>query len=186
MINTGNGPAPKAGYNSTGSYGNDMQGDNFGIASYMDTTSGGVGRTYQSMSESDIPPMSQFRNTATGVIYPAYRVGPAAGTLVATQARDKGMNVPIVQPHERGKFFGHRARPLVRRAGGAGAPSSQDTLRHPNPKDWTPSLPVIRSAKAGERTNEASFISDKTLVSDPNQSNYQQGRWSTVKRGAAG
>lgn len=99
----------------------------------------------------------------------------------AGQVRTNG-RVPDIQPHERGTFFHTAVLPVDRRAGGPDPRTS--TPFHPNRKNAQASgtgripipAPKPRSAKAGERLKVSSF----------HNSFDGAGRWSQVKRGAAG
>ena len=103
------------------------------------------------------------------------QVGPVG--LVRADGR-----VPEIQPHEHGTFFHTAVLPVDRRAGGPDPRNS--TPFHPHRKNAQVSgtgripipAPKPRTAKAGERLKVSSF----------RNSFDGAGRWSQVKRGAAG
>jgi len=183
MIERGNGPAPKSGRNSTGTYGGQLWlGSPFPAqARLMPATSGGYGRTYQSMTASAIPPMETYRDTATQTIPPAAQ----PGSLFPTQKRHH-VNIPVTNPNEHGRFFGQRQTHLQKRTGGVSCDPNRDTLQHPNPKHWKAPKKHQGYAIAGERTSAASFGSEITLTGNAANGTTLVGRWSQVKRGAAG
>lgn len=186
MIERGNGPAPKSGANSTGTYGGpDQDGSPFDERRLHAPTSGGYGKTYQSMTDSDIPPMGTDYEVSSGAILPATLQLNDGGGVQLSHHRNRD-NVPIVQPWERGRFFGHKKMNLVRRSGGVSADDpSRNTIQHPNQKAIIPPQNQKHSAIAGERTAAASFFSGQTLSANARE-DQDVGRWAKIKRGAAG
>jgi hypothetical protein len=184
MIERGNGPAPKAGANSTGTYGGQTgPGSPFPkLRQIMNSTVAPQGRTYQSMTPDAIAPMGTSRDVATQPIFPATQ----SGSAIPSQARGR-VNVPLQQPHEKGRFFGLRNRGLISTVGAPSTDPTKDTLRHPNPKKWTRiTRKATPQAVAGERTHAASFGSSNTLTGNAANGTTMVGRWATIKRGAAG
>jgi hypothetical protein len=142
------------------------------------------------MTESDVPPLGTFRNTATQAQIPAMvqgveSKGTSEGSVLLSQAGPG--TVPMIQPHEKGRFFGWKRLTLVRRSGGAGVSKedNQDTIGTPNSARVIPAFNMAQSARAGERTASPSFTSTGTLVGNARHDSIA-GRWTRIKRGAAG
>lgn len=100
-------------------------------------------------------------------------------------------HVPLIQPHERGRFFMSKPTPIDKTQFGATGEKSSDTSFHPQKKVVNPpSQP--RSAKAGERTAASSFPTNGNNWYDPNNSfvggivtpaGHGVGRWGITKKG---
>lgn len=102
-------------------------------------------------------------------------------------------SVPLIQPQERGTFFFHKPTPIDKTQFGASGEKSSDTSFHPT-KKFVVLPPTPRSAREGEKTSAASFLSLNNNWYDPNNSFVNGkdapasgatggGRWNTVKRG---
>jgi len=104
---------------------------------------------------------------------------------------------PVVQPHERNSFM-HKVRPLYYTASGVSRTMPADTAfkRNPPKKMPRPRVAPQQNVLRIPRAQQASFVSRNNLWVDPNNSFLQgrpningdvgRGRWSTIKRGAAG
>ncbi len=184
-IERGNGAPPKPGRLCTGSYGNAVAGDPFGLKSDKDSTSAGTGTNYASpLTDCPSPPLGTFHNTATQLQIPALvQSGPTGQDEGSVQLSQAGPgSLPMIGLHEKGRFFGHRRLMLVRRSGGAG--SMDNTIGTPDPSQVIPSRHEAHSANAGERTAAPSFTSGQTLVGVAHADSGS--RWGQVKKGAAG
>jgi hypothetical protein len=107
---------------------------------------------------------------------------------------------PVIQPHERNKLPTKKIRGPHYTASGATGVMQSDTAFHPNPPAQAPRNdihPQTDVLKVSQAKRAPSFFSRNNLWVDPNNSylggianpvNGQtgQGRWSTIKKGAAG
>lgn len=134
--------------------------------------------------------LENFHNTATN------RDLPALATSLGSTLFASFGSVPEIQPHERGKFFAKRPLPPVRRAGGVDektqTPFHTDAkLQEVRKKVGLVAFRPRPAATSNEKRPFNSWGSGTRLHYDANRTNRAPGtagagRWSTVKRGAAG
>lgn len=186
MIQVLNGVAPKRGRLATGSYTRHglvpIGGDPFGFKGAMVYPA--QGDDFNVVSKGAGHPMQLHHNVATQVEVPAATIVTTT-SLARPLGRSQGHNVPLVQPHEHGAFFGKKKLTVERHTGGPSKTS--DTAFHPKKNATEKNRPARKTAIAGERHTAASFPSHVRLLADA-QFNPHGGasRWATVKRGAAG
>lgn len=136
-----------------------------------------------------------FHNTATqAYVHPAERVGPVGQ---ASPFRSKGASSKTnVQPHEKARNgFASQARSsdamdvVHTQFGGAAISKIRTSTPFHGIKNAqqgnAPVRPVRRGTPVTERHTSSSFFSGSNMRSNVNQ-DAEGGRWSTVKRGAAG
>jgi hypothetical protein len=121
----------------------------------------------------DPAPLANFHNTAT-------KVGVGAAIRIDGVDMNPRGKTPMIQLHERGRYFQEKVLPLVRPNNSVNQQSN--TPFHPK-KESRPKNPPAHSAVLGERTALPSFQSTGTMTAGGWSPN---GRWATVKRGAAG
>jgi hypothetical protein len=127
------------------------------------------------------------------------RVPAMTQASAATTQESPFGHVPVVQPSERNRLHQKKVTPVYKTQSGATRTHLSDSAFHRNPpkqKPFAPVKPQTNTTRVMQRVPVASFRSQNNLWADPNNSFLQgkanidgavgRGRWSTVKRGAAG
>lgn len=99
-------------------------------------------------------------------------------------------NMPLIMPHERGKFFRKKVIPAVKTVFGAnqsGVKADTAFKRRPLIMQGHPKVQTARPTELVSREKRPpSFLSFNRLVADPNNSQYGDlGRWGMLKRSAS-